>query len=193
MSHNVLITGGSGYLGGSLLAALEDAKLPPYDKLYALVRTDDQAKAVQQYGAEALQFNPGDESAVRNAIERHHISVVFFLIDALNSTYQVNFIKALGELKKYTGKDMHFLHASSTITLVLATGSWSDLTMIPQTTGAKMFSSHTGAPTDRPLLDTDPQLYEIHKAQKPPVLEWLKKVGFPLSCSSKGTPRSLLA
>ena len=35
-----------------------------------------------------------------------------------------------------------------------------------QTTGAKMFSSHTGAPTDRPLLDTDPNLYDIQKAQR---------------------------
>lgn len=29
-----------------------------------------------------------------------------------------------------------------------------------------MFSSHTGAPTDRRLLDSDPELFEIHKAQR---------------------------
>lgn len=130
MSHNVLITGGSGYLGGSLLAALEDAKLPPYDKLYALVRTDDQAKAVQQYGAEALQFDPGDETAVQEAVHSHRISVVFFLIDALNSTYQVNFIKALGELKKSTGKEVHFLHVSFTGTMLVITWPCSDLVVI---------------------------------------------------------------
>lgn len=28
-----------------------------------------------------------------------------------------------------------------------------------------MFSAHAGAPTDAPLLDTDPSLYSIQKAQ----------------------------
>lgn len=28
-----------------------------------------------------------------------------------------------------------------------------------------MFSSHAGAPTDAPLLDTDPALYSVQKAQ----------------------------
>lgn len=37
-----------------------------------------------------------------------------------------------------------------------------------KTTGAKLFSSHAGAPTDRPLLDTDPNLYSIQRAQKAP-------------------------
>ena len=110
MSHRVLITGGSGYLGGSLLAAIPNADLPAYDKLYALVRTDEQAKAVQQYGAQPLSFNPHDEAAVRQGILDCGIDVVFYLVDAFQSTGQVNFIKALGELKKTTGKEVHFLH-----------------------------------------------------------------------------------
>lgn len=41
--------------------------------------------------------------------------------------------------------------------------------IVLQTTGAKLFSSHAGAPTDRPLLDDEPDLYEIQKAQRAPV------------------------
>ncbi|ETN38386.1 uncharacterized protein HMPREF1541_06421 [Cyphellophora europaea CBS 101466] len=147
MAHRILITGGSGYLGGSLLAALPTADLPPYEKLYALVRTDEQAAAVKQYGAEPVSLDPKDEAAVRKGIIDHSINIVFFLVDAFTSAAQVNFIRALGELKKTTGKDVHFLH----------------------TTGAKMFSSHTGAPTDGPLKDDDPNLYQIHQAQKSPI------------------------
>lgn len=41
-----------------------------------------------------------------------------------------------------------------------------------------MFSSHTGAPTDGPLLDTDPKLYDIQKGQRgiAPILD---QVGSP--------------
>jgi hypothetical protein len=35
-----------------------------------------------------------------------------------------------------------------------------------QTSGAKIFSDLAGAPTDKPLLDTDPALYEIQKEQQ---------------------------
>ncbi|KAI0166688.1 hypothetical protein GGR52DRAFT_555152 [Hypoxylon sp. FL1284] len=147
MSHNILITGGSGYLGGSLLARMGAADLPAYDKLYALVRTDEQAAAVKQYGAEPLAFNIQDEATVRSTVLKYGISVVFYLVDPFFSAPQVHFIKALAEIQKTTGRDVHFLH----------------------TTGAKVFSSHTGAPTDRPLLDNDPGLYDVQKSQQAPI------------------------
>jgi thioester reductase-like protein len=37
--HNILLTGASGYLGGSLLAHWASASLPAHGTLYALVRT----------------------------------------------------------------------------------------------------------------------------------------------------------
>lgn len=144
MPHNILITGASGYLGGTLLARWHNANLKGYNNLFALVRTDAQAEAVKQYGAKPLTFSPYDEAAVADAIEANNITIVYFLIDVLRSDSQVSIIKALGELKKKTGQEVHFLHTS----------------------GAKIFSSHSGAPNDRPLLDTDPNLFAIHKAQQ---------------------------
>ncbi|KAH8774349.1 hypothetical protein F5883DRAFT_546663 [Diaporthe sp. PMI_573] len=141
-SHRILITGASGYLGGTLLARWKEADLPSYDKLYALVRTDAQAEAVRQYGAEPLAID-SDPAAVRKAVVDHQITIVYYLVDAVRSEAQVDFIKALAEVKKATGQEVHFLH----------------------TTGAKMFSSHAAAPTDAPLLDTDPALYFIQKTQ----------------------------
>lgn len=47
MPPNILITGGSGYLGGTILARWKEAGLSGYGKLYSLVRTDAQAQATQ--------------------------------------------------------------------------------------------------------------------------------------------------
>ncbi|TGJ85267.1 hypothetical protein E0Z10_g3514 [Xylaria hypoxylon] len=144
MSHNILITGASGYLGGSLLARWNEAKLPAYNKLFALVRTPNQADAVKQYGAEPLTFDAYDEAEVWAAVVDNNITVVYHLIAPWPHVSQSYFIKAMAEVKKRTGRDVHFLHTS----------------------GAKIFSSHAGAPTEKPLLDSDPKLYEIQKAQQ---------------------------
>ncbi|KAI1333595.1 hypothetical protein F5Y15DRAFT_340691 [Xylariaceae sp. FL0016] len=146
MSHNVLLTGASGYLGGTLLARWHAAKLPPHGKLFALVRNADQADAVKKLGAEPLTFDPKDEVAVRRGIVDNEISIVYYLIDFRLPDGQINMIKALAEVKARTGRAVHLLHTS----------------------GAKMFSNHAGSPTDRLLSDKDPELFNIMKDQKSP-------------------------
>lgn len=113
MPHNILITGGSGYLGGTLLARWAAADLPPHGKLYALIRTEQQADAVKaRYGALPLTFDPYDEAAVRRGVVDNEITVIYHLIDAFKSDSQLYMIRALAEVKKATGQTVHFLHVS---------------------------------------------------------------------------------
>ncbi|KAH8194026.1 hypothetical protein TruAng_011807 [Truncatella angustata] len=146
MSHNILLTGASGYLGGTILARLSSANLPPYGKLFALVRSDEQAEGVKRYGAEPLKFNANDATEVQDVVVNNEISIIYYLIDFQHSHQQVNFIHALAEVKKATGKQVHIIHTS----------------------GAKMFSNQAGTLTNRPLRDNELDIYQIQKNQKAP-------------------------
>ncbi|CRG85985.1 hypothetical protein PISL3812_02988 [Talaromyces islandicus] len=152
MSHNILVTGASGYLGGSLLARWERNSLPPYGHLYALVRSDEHAQAVKQYGAEPLQCDINDHENLKKIIVDNGISIVFFLIDSFTAQHQPPIIEALAQVKATTGKEVHFVH----------------------TGGAKHFSEHAGIHRDKPLLDTDPELYNILKTSYAP-LEFVRR------------------
>ncbi|KAL4803998.1 NAD(P)-binding protein [Aspergillus unguis] len=139
---NILITGGSGYLGGTLLARWSEANLPKHGKLFSLVRTDEQAEKSQKlYGVQPLRIDLEDEAVVRHALVSHEISIVLYMIDSYRLTSQIPFIRALAEVKRESGRD---------------------------TTGTKQFSSLAGSPVEHDLLDNDPRLLDIHKAQKAP-------------------------
>ncbi|KAF5691277.1 nad dependent epimerase dehydratase family [Fusarium denticulatum] len=156
---NILITGASGYLGGTLLARWQSAQISGYEKLYALVRKPEQVEVVKKlYGAEPVQISLEDEDQVRELIVSKRINLVVFLIDAYSLQSQISFIKALSVLKTQTGTDTHFIYAS----------------------GTKQFSSLSGLPNDRPLSDADPDLYDLQKNAKAPMQEM--KVSVNTNC-----------
>lgn len=146
MARNILITGGSGYIGGSLLAQLKrTTNLPSHGTIYALVRNKDQAEKVRShYDATPLTLDLENQSTITAALLEKQISVVFFMINAFNAEAQLKLIEALSAVKSQNSIETHFLH----------------------TTGAKLFSNFTGHPTDRVLSDADESLYEIQKKAK---------------------------
>lgn len=132
MSRNILITGGTGYIGGSLFAELKNTSdIPAHGTIYALVRNDEQAEKVRQhYDAIPLILDLEDQAAITTTLLEKQISVVFFMINAFNANAQLKFIQALEAVKHRHQLETHFLH----------------------TTGAKLFSNFVGHPTDRVLV-----------------------------------------
>ncbi|PYH38151.1 uncharacterized protein BO87DRAFT_383045 [Aspergillus neoniger CBS 115656] len=93
MSHNILITGASGYLGGTLLARTKKSEYG-------------------NYGAEPIVLKVDDHETVTQTIIYREITIVYYLIDAYTAKHQPAFIRGLGEIRKKTGKDVHFLHTT---------------------------------------------------------------------------------
>jgi nucleoside-diphosphate-sugar epimerase len=169
MPPSILLTGASGYLGGTILSQLLNPSggkailsRSAYNKIYCLVRNDAQADLLKKWVEASSSKQGGEEDGggiepivldylnvdeAERVLREKEITVVFYLIDAFSDKGQRSLIEALGKVRSSAGGDVHFLH----------------------TTGAKIFSSHTGTPTDRPLPDDDPEMYDIQKKSKAPL------------------------
>jgi len=110
MAPNILLTGVSGYLGGTLLNEWKTSGPKDYGTITALVRNDAQSKEVAKYGAEPLIVSLTDEDAIVKALVDRGITIVFYLIGSYWLESQLYFIQGLAEVKRKTGLDVHFLY-----------------------------------------------------------------------------------
>lgn len=138
--HRILLTGGSGYLGGTFLARWKDSNISA--PLHALVRTPQQADAVKQYGAEPILIREFSSEPIKNVVIRHSITIVLHLFNPLDHDTTPAFIEALSKVQDAMGERVHFIFTS----------------------GAKLFSEHVGMPTHQPIPDTYPDLYGLQEA-----------------------------
>ncbi|KAK4705659.1 hypothetical protein P7C70_g540, partial [Phenoliferia sp. Uapishka_3] len=146
MATKVLITGASGYIGGSLLKHLLASPTAKDVKIFALVRSDSQVAEVQRMeGVTPLRADLSDEKAISAAVVDHQITIVIETVDAVSFAPAKAFIEGLAAVGKSTGASTHFFHTS----------------------GAKLVSSHTGIPGDETLSDSS-AVYELQKTQISP-------------------------
>lgn len=69
--QKILITGASGYIGGSLISLIQSQSLVDASRIYALVRKDEHEAAVRKLGLHPLRFNLDDKTEVEEAIVRN--------------------------------------------------------------------------------------------------------------------------
>jgi nucleoside-diphosphate-sugar epimerase len=110
MARNILLTGVSGYLGGTLLHEWKTSGPSNHGTISALDRNDEQAREVAKHGVEPLIIPLKDEEAIIKALVHREITIVYYLIGSYWLESQLYFIKGLAEVRKKTGHDVHFLY-----------------------------------------------------------------------------------
>ncbi|KAJ4467210.1 hypothetical protein C8J55DRAFT_233175 [Lentinula edodes] len=136
----VLLTGASGYLGGSLLVYL----LHKFDlesrnvKLFTLVRKSEQVRKVLEQGGKVIPLigDVQDAEGMKKLIIDNLVSIVIETVDARQFAVAKPCIEALAVVKGRLNVPVHFVHTS----------------------GAKMFSSHVGIDQSN-LLNDDGDVY----------------------------------
>ncbi|KAJ3740587.1 NAD-P-binding protein [Lentinula detonsa] len=131
----VLLTGASGYLGGSLLVyLLHKFNLRSQNiKLFTLVRKAEQVGKVLELGGDVtpLVGDVQDAEGIKKLVIDNSVSVVLETVDARQFAVAKPFIEALTIVKERLNVPVHFIHTS----------------------GAKMFSSHVGVDQSTFLKD----------------------------------------
>lgn len=144
MALRILVTGTSGYIGGTFLNNLlkSPEKVVPNGNIYALVRTPAQVSIVEALGIKAVlgSLDAAGAAGVFQSITNNEIDVVIHTADAIMWDSAKPLLEGLAaRSKSSTGKAVHFIHTS----------------------GCSAFSDNTGY-THGFTKDTD-DVYELQK------------------------------
>ncbi|KAM5364335.1 hypothetical protein ACJA88_013120 [Fusarium oxysporum] len=109
----ILITGATGYVGGSVLTTVLSnpflAKLP----ITALIRTQSQASTLSSLPVTPLLFANLDDTAFLTEVASTH-DVVIHAANGYHIPSAQAFIRGLTQRKRQTGREVHYIHNSGT-------------------------------------------------------------------------------
>jgi nucleoside-diphosphate-sugar epimerase len=111
--RKVLITGASGYIGGSVLAELCTQQIETGVQLSALVRSAAHRDAVRAIGITPIHFEGlQDLEAIRKAASAHDI--VVSCASAMDEPSCLALVEGLGERKRRSSDPVLYIHTSGT-------------------------------------------------------------------------------
>ncbi|CAM1501634.1 Fc.00g036180.m01.CDS01 [Cosmosporella sp. VM-42] len=117
-STKILITGATGYIGGSVLTTLLASSNPQIKgaNISALVRKQEQADILKEHGVNPILFNSLDESDLLRRTASEH-DIIINTASAFHSGAAEALILGLTDRKKKTGTEPLLIHTSGTSSL----------------------------------------------------------------------------
>ncbi|SPO01202.1 related to NAD dependent epimerase/dehydratase family protein [Cephalotrichum gorgonifer] len=111
----ILITGATGYIGGSVLSTLLRSSSPHIQgsKFSALVRKQEQADILKQHGVEGIVFSGLDDTEFVRKVASDH-DVVIHTASSQHTAAAEAIILGLADRQKQTGKETDLIHTSGT-------------------------------------------------------------------------------
>ncbi|CAI6092743.1 unnamed protein product [Clonostachys chloroleuca] len=165
MSHvkNVLVTGGAGFIGGSVVATLIARNTAPVKdiNISTVIRSDDQAKALSKLGINVIQADLFDEKAILDAVLNNEIDLIVHAASSFVLPLGLNLVRALGQRGKITGRKTYFINSSIT-TAFSEDGGWPE-GEVKDTDN--LYETEKQIGDDHPVRITDIGLVEESKAQ----------------------------
>ncbi|VUC25689.1 unnamed protein product [Clonostachys rosea] len=112
-AQKLLLTGGTGYIGGSILAQLLKSSFPQIESLSvsALVRHQSQADLLAGKGVNSILFHSLDETTFLQQTAAEH-DVVIHVVDGFHGASAEALIRGLSERMKKTRKAAIYIHTS---------------------------------------------------------------------------------
>ncbi|KAE9362934.1 NAD(P)-binding protein [Stipitochalara longipes BDJ] len=118
MSPKVLITGVTGYIGGSILTILlNSAKTSSSTiSISVLFRGEEKAKIYENLGVQTFLFSNLDETELLRQVAGQH-DVVIHTASGFHTSSAIALIQGLADRAKSTGNPVHYIHTSGTSNL----------------------------------------------------------------------------
>ncbi|KIW16547.1 hypothetical protein PV08_03735 [Exophiala spinifera] len=112
----ILVTGATGYIGGSVLSEILQSPAVEAGSVSALVRRPDQAEVLLAHGVTPVLFKHLDDLETMEKVARD-FDVVINCANGFHASSAVALITGLSKRKEKTGKQVHFIHTSGTSNL----------------------------------------------------------------------------
>ncbi|KAF5543873.1 NAD dependent epimerase dehydratase family [Fusarium phyllophilum] len=112
-TQRILITGATGYVGGSVLTAILSNPSLAKLSITALVRTQSQASTLSSLAITSLLFTNLDDTAFLTEVASTH-DIVIHAANGYHVPSAQAFIRGLAQRKRQTGRDVRYIHNSGT-------------------------------------------------------------------------------